>query len=106
MPPVKVVMSPLLSFRMIVRAPSAVVLVSVIGNWIPGVPSFAVIEDSDPIVMSAGPLIVAVIVLESPGPYIVTVTVPWERDTVSPVVAATPKPRLTPRNSALGVGLD
>ena len=90
----------------IVRAPRAVVPMSVMGNCTPGVPSVAVIEESAPTVMSPGPVMVTVMVFARPRPYMVTVALPCDRETVSPVVEATPEPRLTPRNSAFGVGLD
>jgi hypothetical protein len=44
--------------------------------------------------------------LERPGPNIVTVALPCPRETVSPVTVAPPCARFTPRNFAFGVGVD
>src|SRR5258705_10229954 len=56
--------------------------------------------------MSPGPVMDTFMLLESPGPNIVTVAVPCPRETVSPVTVAPPWAKFTPRNCAFGVGLD
>jgi hypothetical protein len=90
----------------IVRAPNAELFVSVMGNCTPGVPSCAVTAVSVPTVMSPGPVMDTFMLLERPGPNIVTVALPCPRETVSPVTVAPPCARFTPRNFAFGVGVD
>src|SRR5437868_6910480 len=102
-PPVKVVMSSLLARKVTVRAPRAAVGSTVASKATPGVLSFAVTERMLVMVMSAGPLIVTVMLPSSPGPKISTFML-LPREMVPPTSEAEPPlpSALTPKTCALG----